>query len=130
MPNSAAPAFITIVKTDVPTGNDAAVQVNVAPCPTESDGQLHPAGTVIDCHRSVLLRIMFIVAFCAASGPAFVTLTVYVMLPSGATGSGASLAVTLMSACCVTYAVCTVTLLFALFGSERSLFVPKNCEMV
>src|SRR5205085_12003686 len=130
MPNSAAPAFITIVKTDVPTGNDAAVQVNVAPCPTESDGQLQPAGTVIDCQRSVLLRITFIVAFCAASGPAFVTLTVYVMLPFGKTGSGESLAVTLMSASGVTYAVCTTAVLFALFASEKLLVVVKVCEIV
>src|SRR5205085_2062191 len=130
MPNSAAPAFITIVKTDVPTGNDAAVQVNVAPCPTESDGQLQPAGTVIDCHISVPLRTTFSRAFCVVSGPPFVTLTVYVMLPSGKTGSGESLAVMLMSASGVTYAVCTVTLLFALFGSDVSLFVPKNCEIV
>src|SRR3954466_9624761 len=93
MPNCAEPALSTIVNVDVVTPKVAAVQVNVAPCPTASDGHVHPAGTVIDCQRSVLLRITDIVAFVVASGPALVTLTVYVMLPFGATGSGESDAV-------------------------------------
>src|SRR3954468_10535957 len=76
MPNCAEPAFRTIVNVDVVNPKLAAVQVNDAPCPTASDGQLHPAGTVIDCHSSVLLRITFMCAFVVASGPAFVTFTV------------------------------------------------------
>src|SRR3954454_6372122 len=76
IPNCAEPALSTIVKTDVVTPKLGAVQVNVAPCPTASAGQLQPAGTVIDCHSSVLLRITFMCAFVVASGPAFVTFTV------------------------------------------------------
>src|SRR5258706_11512638 len=52
MPNCADPALRTMVKVDVVTPKFAAVQVNDAPCPTESDGQVHPAGTVIDCQSS------------------------------------------------------------------------------
>src|SRR3954471_11022726 len=59
IPNCADPAFRTIVNVDVVKPKFAAVQVNDAPCPTASDGQLHPAGTVIDCQSSVPLRITF-----------------------------------------------------------------------
>src|SRR5437763_1550129 len=76
MPNWAEPAFRTIVKVDVVKPKFAAVQVKEAPCPTASDGHVHPAGTVIDCQSSVLLRITDICAFVVASGPALVTLTV------------------------------------------------------
>src|SRR4051794_346855 len=130
MPNCAEPALSTIVKTDVVRPKLAAVQVNEAPCPTESDGQLQPAGTVIDCHSSVLLRITDMCAFVVASGPAFVTFTVYVMLPSGATGSGESDAVICMSACGVTYCVDTVAVLLALFPSPQSLVTVKTSLIV
>src|SRR3954462_4136535 len=106
-----------MVNTEVVSPKFAAVQVNEAPCPTASAGHVHPAGTTIDCHRSVLLRITFMCAFVVASGPAFVTFTVYVMLPSGATGSGESEPVICMSACGVTYDVDTTTALLALFES-------------
>src|SRR3954452_5836257 len=77
MPNCATPALSTIVNTDVVgVARVAAVHVNDAPCPTASDGQLHPAGTVIDCQSSVPFRMTDTCAFVAASGPAFVTLTV------------------------------------------------------
>src|SRR4051794_13620165 len=76
IPNCAEPALRTIVNVDVVTPRLAAVQVNEAPCPTASAGQVHPAGTVIDCHRSVLLRITDMCAFVVASGPALVTFTV------------------------------------------------------
>src|SRR5258705_382275 len=76
MPNCAEPALRTIVNVDVVRPRFAAVQVNEAPCPTASDGQLHPAGTVIDCHSSVPLRITDMCAFVVASGPALMTLTV------------------------------------------------------
>src|SRR3954453_2424397 len=59
IPNWADPALRTIVNTDVVSPKFAAVQGNEAPCPTASAGQVHPAGTLIDCHRSVLLRITF-----------------------------------------------------------------------
>src|SRR5882672_5675138 len=68
-PNCAKPALRTIVNVDVVTPRLAAVQVNEAPCPTESDGQLHPAGTVIDCQSNVPLRITDMCAFVVASGP-------------------------------------------------------------
>src|SRR5437763_1320597 len=48
-PNCANPAFRTIVNVDVVKPKLAAVQVKEAPCPTASDGHVHPAGTVIDC---------------------------------------------------------------------------------
>src|SRR3954471_21746214 len=130
MPNCAEPALSTIVKTDVVRPKLVAVQVNEAPCPTESDGQVQPAGTVIDCHSSVLLRITDMCAFVVASGPAFVTFTVYVMLPSGATGSGESEAVICMSACGVTYCVETTAVLLALFESAESLLVVNVSLMV
>src|SRR3954471_17187572 len=77
MPNCARPALSTIVNTDVAgVASVAAVHVNDAPCPTASDGQLHPAGTVIDCQSSVPFRMTDMCAFVAASGPAFVTVTV------------------------------------------------------
>ena len=56
-----------------PDASVAAVQVNEAPCPADSAGHVHPAGTVIDCQSSVLFRITFICAFVAVAGPAFVT---------------------------------------------------------
>src|SRR5437763_1010428 len=63
IPNCAEPALRTIVKTDVVKPKFAAVQVKEAPCPTASDGHVHPAGTVIDCHSSVLLRMTDMCAF-------------------------------------------------------------------
>src|SRR4051794_7279901 len=77
MPNCATPALSTIVNGEV---DDAArfvvVQVNDAPFPTASDGQVHPAGTVIDCQSSVLLRSTLKFAVVAGSGPLLSTLTV------------------------------------------------------
>src|SRR5258706_291671 len=76
LPNCARPALRTMLNVDVVSPRLAAVQVNEAPCPTASEGHVHPAGTVIDCQSSVLLRMTDIVALVAASGPALVTLTV------------------------------------------------------
>src|SRR3954465_3134881 len=76
MPNCAEPALSTIVNTEVDGERFAAVQVIEAPYPTASAGQLHPAGTTIDCHKSVPLRTTFMCALVVASGPAFVTFTV------------------------------------------------------
>src|SRR3954463_11953275 len=47
-PNCATPALRTIVNVDVVRPRLAAGQVIEPPNPTGSEGQLHPAGTVID----------------------------------------------------------------------------------
>lgn len=110
-------ACIATVNVYVPTGTDAREHVNVGLPPTAGSVHVKPLAAVADWKRSVLLLNTLKFTFVAGSGPAFVAVIVYVMVPSGATGSGASTTATDRSTCGLSNAVVTVFWLFAGFGS-------------
>ncbi len=86
----AATTFSTKVIVLVPTGTEGLVQVCVPVPPTGSGGHVHPAPGVTDTNVVPAGVVSEKETLDATSGPALVTLIVYVMFDPATTGSGES----------------------------------------
>ncbi len=113
---SAAPTLTTSVRTALPAGIEARVQLTVPPAPTAGVVQLQPPGFANDTNVVPAGSVSDTLTAAALLGPALVTVMVYVRLLPATTGSGVSTLVTDKSADAAT-AVVAVALLLALLLS-------------
>jgi hypothetical protein len=116
----AAATFRTKVIVLVPTGTEGSVQICVPVPPTGSGGHVHPAPGVTETNVVPAGVVSETETFDAASGPALVTLIVYVMFDPATTGSGESTFETERSAVAPT----------AVTGGSNSTLRRVNAKMI